>query len=319
MITLSHVYLLAGVFFALIAVLSFMEGSGPRRAGSALFWGLMSTSFLFGKGIGDLANGLLAVALILVGALGMNRSSASPEKTSSARDDQRRGSLLFLPALIIPATALAGTLLVRHTTWASSLIDPPQATLISLALGALISVTVLMIWLRPPLLTPVREARRLLDTVGWAAILPQMLAALGAVFLAAGVGDDVGRLASAWLPLDTRSSAITAYCIGMALFTMMMGNAFAAFPVMTAAIGLPILIREFGGDPAAVCAIGMLAGFCGTLMTPMAANFNVVPANLLDLPDRRNAFNGVIRAQTPTALCLLLVNIVLMNLLAFPS
>ena len=99
----------------------------------------------------------------------------------------------------------------------------------------------------------------------------------------------------------------------------MMGNAFAAFPVMTAAIGLPILIRGFGGDPAAVCAIGMLAGFCGTLLTPMAANFNVVPANLLDLPDRQRAFNGVIRAQAPTALGLLVVNIILMNGLAFSS
>jgi uncharacterized membrane protein len=72
-----------------------------------------------------------------------------------------------------------------------------------------------------------------------------------------------------------------------------------------------------GGDPARVCAIGMLAGFCGTLMTPMAANFNVVPANLLDLPDRKAALNGVIRAQIPTALPMLGVNIVLMYFLAF--
>jgi uncharacterized membrane protein len=104
----------------------------------------------------------------------------------------------------------------------------------------------------------------------------------------------------------------------MALFTIVMGNAFAAFPVMTAAIGLPLLVSRFGGDPAIVCAIGMLAGFCGTLMTPMAANFNVVPANLLELPDRKAALNGVIRAQIPTAIPLLLANIALMRLLAFP-
>ena len=89
----------------------------------------------------------------------------------------------------------------------------------------------------------------------------------------------------------------------MALFTMIMGNAFAAFPVMTAAIGLPLLIQGYGGDPAIVGAIGMLAGFCGTLMTPMAANFNIVPAALLELKDR----NGVIKAQIGTALPLLLV------------
>ena len=49
-------------------------------------------------------------------------------------------------------------------------------------------------------------------------------------------------------------------------------------------------MRHFGGDPAVIGAVGMLAGFCGTLMTPMAANFNIVPAALLELKDR----NGVI-------------------------
>jgi len=100
----------------------------------------------------------------------------------------------------------------------------------------------------------------------------------------------------------------------MALFTMVMGNAFAAFPVMAAAIGLPLLVQQYHGDPAVVAAVGMLAGFCGTLMTPMAANFNVVPAALLDLKDR----NAVVKAQVPTALPLLAFNLVLIWWAAFP-
>ena len=99
----------------------------------------------------------------------------------------------------------------------------------------------------------------------------------------------------------------------MAIFTMIMGNAFAAFPVMTAGIGLPLIVQRFGGDPAIMGAIGMLSGFCGTLMTPMAANFNIVPAALLELKDR----NGVIRAQVPTAILLLLANTVLRYVLVF--
>jgi uncharacterized membrane protein len=99
----------------------------------------------------------------------------------------------------------------------------------------------------------------------------------------------------------------------MAGFTMIMGNAFAAFPVLTAGVGLPILIKQFGGDPAAVAAIGMLSGFCGTLMTPLAANFNLVPPALLELRDRY----AVIKAQIPTALILLAANMVLMYALAF--
>ena len=115
------------------------------------------------------------------------------------------------------------------------------------------------------------------------------------------------------IPVDNRFLVVFAYTIGMALFTMIMGNAFAAFPVMTAGIGLPLIVNMHGGDPAVLAAIGMFSGYCGTLMTPMAANFNIVPAALLDLPDK----NGVIKAQIPTALMLLTVNVFLMYFLVF--
>ena len=49
-------------------------------------------------------------------------------------------------------------------------------------------------------------------------------------------------------------------------------------------------------------------------MTPMAANFNLVPAALLELKDQ----NAVIKAQIPTAIPLLLANIALIYFLAFP-
>jgi uncharacterized membrane protein len=302
-----------------MALLSARDSSNPRRYVNAGFWGLLAVSFLLGAQLGDFGNGLLALGLAALAGLGLGE--AKPATTN--RDERRaravrRGNLLFLPALIIPAAALWGTLAAKNTQWGASLIDPSQATLISLVIGVLIALAVAMIWLKPPPIAPLSEARRLLDAVGWAAILPQMLASLGAVFLAAGVGEQVGLLFE-FVPLDTRTAAVAAYCIGMALFTIVMGNAFAAFPVMTAALGLPLVVARFGGDPAIVCAIGMLAGFCGTLMTPMAANFNVVPANLLELPDRKAALNGVIRAQIPTAIPLLFANIVLMRLFAFSS
>jgi uncharacterized membrane protein len=106
---------------------------------------------------------------------------------------------------------------------------------------------------------------------------------------------------------------VLAYGLGMVAFTMIMGNAFAAFPIMTAGIGLPLLVHLHGANPAVVGAIGMVTGYCGTLMTPMAANFNIVPAALLELDDP----NGVIRAQVATALPLLACNLVFMFLLAF--
>lgn len=319
MIALAHIYIIGGAFFAAVALLSIPDASNPRRILNFLFWGMLAANFLAGSFIGDLANGGLALGLAIVGAVGLGQGNPKTTAPEERRDSAvKRGDLLFMPALIIPAVALAGTIIAKETTWGAHLIDRSQATLISLVAGALIAVAVAMLWLRPPALAPLQEARRLIDAVGWAAILPQMLASLGAVFLAAGVGDQVGRIVTQYIPLDTRTLAVAAYCIGMALFTLIMGNAFAAFPVMTAAVGLPIVVHQFGGDPARVCAMGMLAGFCGTLMTPMAANFNVVPANLLELPDRKAALNGVIRAQIPTALPLLLANIVLMRVLAFP-
>ena len=83
--------------------------------------------------------------------------------------------------------------------------------------------------------------------------------------------------------------------------------------LVASAIAVPLLIDTYGGNPAAIGAIGMLAGFCGTLMTPLAANFNIVPVRLLELRDP----NAVVKAQIPTALPLLLINILLIYFLAF--
>lgn len=319
MIALAHLYILGGLFFAAVAILSALDGANARRWRNAAFWGLLAVSFLAGDVIGDLGNGVLVLGLVTLAALGLGQGKPPTTTPEERRESAlKRGDALFLPALIIPAIALLGTLAAKETAWGAALINPANATLVSLALGVVVALTVAMLWLKPPLLAPLQEGRRLMDAVGWAALLPQMLASLGAVFLAAGVGDAVGQIVSAYVPLGTATAAVAAYCIGMALFTIIMGNAFAAFPVMTAAVGLPVVVMHHGGDPAIVCAIGMLAGFCGTLMTPMAANFNVVPANLLDLPDRNAALNGVIRAQIPTALPLLIANIVLMRVLAFP-
>jgi uncharacterized membrane protein len=143
--------------------------------------------------------------------------------------------------------------------------------------------------------------------------LPQLLAALGGIFATAGVGEVVAGLTARALPTELPWVAVTAYCLGMALFTMCLGNAFAAFAVITGGIGLPFIVRLHGGNPAIMAAMGMLAGYCGTLVTPMAANFNIVPALLLDLEDR----HAVIKAQVPIALAVFAANLALMGLCVY--
>ncbi|MGC8521819.1 MAG: DUF979 domain-containing protein [Steroidobacteraceae bacterium] len=316
MIGLPEVYGLAGAMFAAFALLSVRDRSNSKRFGNGAFWALLAVSFLFGSDIGDVANGLIVVALVLLGGTGaMGRGTA--ERTTPderARRAARRGNGLFVPALLIPLIAVAGTFtLGRIRLGGAPLADPREVTLIALALGILVALLVALWQAKAPPQAALDEGRRLADMIGWALILPQLLASLGAVFALAGVGSAVGHIATGWLPLGRPLAAVLVYCVGMALFTMVMGNAFAAFPVMTAAIGVPLIVQRFGGDPAIMGAIGMLSGFCGTLVTPMAANFNIVPAVLLELPDR----NAVIKVQMPTAIALLACNIVLMYLLVF--
>ncbi|MFM5895760.1 MAG: DUF979 domain-containing protein [Novosphingobium sp.] len=311
MIALPFVYLVAGAVFAASAVLSAFNTAKPRHWVNALFWALLALSMLAGDRLGDLGNGVLVIAL--VGAAAIGRLGGPAEGAPAAERQERaarHGNRLFALALIIPLTALVGTLLFRAVP---SLVDPKQVTLVSLALGALIAFAVGLIWLRERPVAGLNEGRRLLDALGWAAILPQMLASLGLIFALSGVGKVVGGLAGEVIPEGSLFAAVLAYGLGMALFTMIMGNAFAAFPVMAAAIGFPLLIQQYHGDPAVVAAVGMLAGFCGTLMTPMAANFNIVPAALLELKDR----NAVVKMQVPTALPLLAFNIALIYWAAF--
>jgi len=316
MITLHWLYALAGAMFAAIALLSALDRTNAKRFGNGAFWGLMAVSLLAGDRIGDIGNGLLVLGLAGLAGFGFIGRSHPPTTDDEERQSwsDRLGNKLFLPALIIPVTALVGTLAYNYTPLGSfEWIEAKRETYVFLGIGVLLAIATIFVWLRPPAIAPVQEGRRLIDAIGWAAVLPQMLASLGVLFAAAGIGDAIGSLTRMLIPEGSVFLTVVVFGLGMAIFTIVMGNAFAAFPVMAAAIGVPLLIQGYEGDPAVVGAVGMLAGFCGTLMTPMAANFNLVPAALLELKDQY----GVIRAQVATALPLLLVNILLIYWLAF--
>lgn len=316
MITLQFCYVVAGLAFGSFAVLSAFDRTNRKRFGNAAFWGLLAVSFLFGSYLSDWQNGVLVLAPIVLGGFNLLGHGRPETTTPEGRRESavRRANWLFAPALLVPAIALLGTVFLKQAhVGALPLLEAKNVTVISLVLGILIALAVAMMWLKPRPVTPLHEGRRLADMVGWAIVLPQLLASLGAIFAISGVGHAVGEIATRYLPLDRPLEAVVVYCIGMAAFTAIMGNAFAAFPVMTAAIGLPLIVHQFHGNPAIMAAIGMLSGFCGTLTTPMAANFNIVPAALLELPDR----NGVIRVQIPTAGLLLIGNTLLMYALVF--
>lgn len=314
MIALAHVYALAGLFLAACAWQTLRDRANPRRVASAAFWALLALLFLAGDALGAEATGAVVVALALVAGSGRLRGGGYPEVGTGERRARaaRLGHRLFVPALLISLLTLAGALgLSRLGIGGVPLLGRNHTTVIALGLACAVSFVVALRLTRERPALALHGARRLLDAIGWAAVLPLLLAVLGSVFARAGVGELVSTLLTGWLPLEHRVVAVLAYALGMALFTMIMGNAFAAFPVMSIGIGIPVLVAQHGADPAPLAAIGMLAGYCGTLLTPMAANFNIVPAALLELRDQ----HAVIRAQAMTALPLFACNVVLLLLL----
>jgi uncharacterized membrane protein len=316
MINLHWLYLVAGVIFAGFSLGSARDETNPKRWGNAAFWLVVAVSLWFGDFFGDTGNGVLVLVLVAIAGFQLIGRGSKQSSTVEQREksSERHGNGLFIPALIIPFTAFVGTLLFNYTPLkGTGLIDPKSVTLVLFGTGVLIALAVEYLWLRPPILSAVDEGGRLMNSVGWAAVLPQMLAALGVIFAAAGVGTTIGAIVGSIIPQGSVLLAVLIYALGMVVFTMIMGNAFAAFPVMAAAIGVPILIHGDGGRAAVIGAVGMLSGFCGTLMTPMAANFNIVPAALLEL---RSQY-GVIRMQIATAIPLLIANIVILYVAGF--
>lgn len=315
-LSIAHLYYLVGAILALTAAMTLADRQHPKRYSSALFWGLYAVVFLAGDQLLPVWVGVGAIAMALIagfGGVGVGHHAARSvaEYAASAK---RLGNKLFVPALAIPVLTMIGTLSASHLKIGSvPLLDPKNTTLVSLGIGCVVALA-LACWLtRETPAQGIRESRRLTDALGWALVLPQMLGMLGLVFSDAGVGKAVAYITTSYINMDVRFFAVAVYVVGMALFTVIMGNGFAAFPVMTGGVGVPVLVGVFHGDPAVMAAVGMLSGYCGTLMTPMAANFNIVPAALLELPDK----NAVIRVQVPTALVLLTVNVFLLNFLMF--
>jgi uncharacterized membrane protein len=312
---LDGIYLLLGLMFAAAAWFNFKDSSNPRHLRRAAFWALYSATFLFGTWLPPFLVGCLAIGMALLAGVGLGKAGAGePTETERRAGAARFGNRLFIPALLIPLVTVLGTVLLQnYAPGGKPLVEMKDATLVALGASVIVALIAGLIMLHQPFAVPLTESRRLVDAVGPVVALPQLLAVLGAVFAVSGVGQVVAHLVGRFIPVDSALAVVCAYCIGMALFTLVMGNAFAAFPVMTAGIGLPLIVKLHGGDAAIMGAVGMLAGYSGTLMTPLAANFNIVPAALLELPDQ----NGVIKVQIPTGLALLVVNTLLMYFLVF--
>jgi len=300
---LEYIYQITGLLLIIFSLQSFADKENKKRIGTGLFWLIYGLSFCLGSFIPDWLTGLMVLALTLIAAAGLFGIGSYKESNSQFKAEQAAmfKNKLFIPALIVPV----GTILWSQLTDISALVGLGLSSMLSLAIA--ISIT------QCSPVQSMHEGRRLLDTIGWAAILAQFLAALGYVFGQAGVGETVSQLVQIIIPENNLLIYVMAYTFGMALFTIVMGNAFAAFAVITTGIGIPLLVVAEGGDPTIIGVLGMLSGYCGTLMTPMAANYNIVPAVLLELKNK----NQIISTQLLPGLAMLIINTALMYMLAF--
>ncbi|HOK63328.1 MAG TPA: DUF979 domain-containing protein [Soehngenia sp.] len=299
---LEILYILAGLVAMVAAVLSFKDRSLKTRYGTALFWAILSITFVFGKILSPTIVGILVLIMGILTATKQVKIGTFKQTSEEFKLEKSKliGNKLFIPVLSIAVFAFG---IGQFTSLGG---------LVGMGVGAVIGTIAGLFITKASAGETLEEGNRLIQQVGPFAILPQLLAALGALFNAAGVGEVIANGISNVIPTGNIVFGVIAYCVGMAVFTMIMGNAFAAFAVITAGIGLPFVFNQ-GANPAIAGALALTAGYCGTLLTPMAANFNIVPAAVLEMKDKYK----VIKTQAPLAITLLVIHIILMLVWAF--
>lgn len=296
-------YCVIGLVFAATGYNALTNKDCEKPVTTAIFWFLIAASFMVGPYIPTWITGLIVVLLAVLSGLGLVKPAARHIPTAKETRDNadKYGYKSFIPPVCLALVAvLVATFL------------PNLGANNAIGISAAVALIVAYIIFKPGLSTPFKDGVRLNDNVGSTGILPQVLSALGSLFTAAGVGAVIAAGVGGLIPEGNHLIAVIFYCVGMALFTMIMGNGFAAFAVITVGIGYPFLIAQ-GANPLVVGALGLTAGYCGTLMTPMAANFNIMPAALLETKNKYR----IIMTQLPVALIMLVIHIILMYVLAF--
>jgi uncharacterized membrane protein len=290
------------------AFMTFRDQANRHRYASGIFWLLLAIAFIFGSLLPPWLTGVLVLAMVAIDGLGRvsrgayNEASKEQQVTQAARLKNR----IFLPVLAIPLVTFAFALAFRLLGFDSAAIN--RAALVGLGIGGLVAMLLALRITGSTAQVMFNEGRRINDTMGALSLLPQLLASLGVIFTAAKVGELIAAGIQYIIPDNSLFLLVLANCIGMTVFTIVMGNSFAAFPVIASGVLVPLIVKPFGVDPAMAAILTLTAGSSGTLMTPMAANFNIVPTALLNMKDQY----GVIKFQLPFALTIWTLHVLLM-------
>ena len=251
---LEIMYIAGGIVSILTGAYAFMDKDHPKRVGTALFWAIFGFIFIFGGMINPVIVGGL---LLVLGGLTITKNvgfgtQVNSDEAYRTKKSEIIGNKLFIPAISIGVVAFS---VAQFTSLGG---------LVGLGIAAVVSLALTMFFTKENPKYIAYDSSRLLQQMGAAVILPQLLGSLGALFTKAGVGAVIASMMGTVVPEGNKLAGVVIYCLAMAIFTMIMGNAFAAFAVITAGIGLPFVINS-GANPAIVGALGLTAGYCGTL------------------------------------------------------
>ena len=295
-------YIMIGLYMGLTMVFTLKDKNHKTRIGTALFWGILAAVFMFGDYIpSQIVGALVIVIAVLSATKQINIGTLKQlDETFATLKAEKLGLKIFIPSLSI---AIIAMLIASFTDFSGT---------VAIGISSTLTLVLTFVITKAKPKEFLEDSNRMYQSMGSFVILPQLLASLGVLFTAAGVGDKISAIISGVIPTGNVLVGVIAYCVGMAVFTAIMGNAFAAFSVITVGVGLPFVFAQ-GGDPVVCSVLALTAGYCGTLLTPMAANFNILPAALLELKDK----NAVIKAQAPIAIILLVTHIFLMYTLGF--
>ncbi|MEA4812273.1 MAG: DUF979 domain-containing protein [Anaerolineaceae bacterium] len=295
------------ILFFLMGFICFYTGlknltdkENKANIGTGIFWIALAIVLAFGRWIPNWINGILVLVMTLPAILRQVKPGKSKpvDPAYSEAWSKKLNMAIFIPSLSIGIFALIFAIFTK------------LGALVGVGVGVIVAIIILMVMNRDNKLpTFFNDARRMLDTVGPLSMLPMLLASLGAIFTKAGVGDVIAQYVGMIIPKGNINLGIIVFAIAMPLFTIIMGNAFAAITVITVGIGAPFVLA-LGANPTVIGMLALTCGYCGTLCTPMAANFNIVPVALLDMKDRF----GVIKRQWIPAIFILVFQIVYMLL-----
>lgn len=295
-IGLNVVWIIIGLITIYAGIKNLLDKENPSRIGTAIFWCSFGVVCGFGSWLPAKVSGVLVLIMCLPPIFKKVKIGKvdNPTKEHTEQQFKKIGMKIFIPAFSVAVCSLFFALFSN------------MSSMIAITIGVIVAMIFLVAYdskqNKPAVF--VNDAERFLGITGPLSMLPQLLGCLGGVFTAAGVGDVVAQLVEKIVPKGNVNIGIIVYAIGMVLFTMIMGNAFAAITVMTVGIGAPFVLA-YGANPVVIGMIALTCGYCGTLLTPMAANFNILPVAILNMKDRW----GVIKNQVLVALIMLVFQI----------